>query len=40
MSRSFAVLVRRPICSRCGMVNTVTASGYCVNCHAGPQEAK
>lgn len=23
----------RPICTRCGMVNTVTQSGYCVNCH-------
>lgn len=24
----------RPACGRCGCVNTVTASGWCVNCHA------
>lgn len=23
----------RSTCNRCGMVNTVTASGWCVNCH-------
>ncbi len=28
------VCVRRPVCNRCGMVNTITQSGHCVNCHS------
>ena len=28
----------RPVCGNCGMVNTVSQSGYCVNCHAAAGE--